>query len=816
MADISFYSLSVWLLALSLCHFITYRISSLFPYSKPALNTRFPLFFGACLAPFLLGFTIITTMSLLPDSDGETHLITIISSLFTLSVCSFFFLPKAKKNHAYQKEKFSFTELMTAFLILGFSLLLIISSFIFPLTQTDALEYAEVGRILFNSNTLADYPPIHSNTNSSGMYLPITHPPLYAVMIYFSYLVQGNADMPIIMRLISPWLVILSTGLIYSLCVMINRRVGLLAALLFISTPLLFMSAVTSLIDPLSTLGFTMVFASIFCFRLPPIKLGLLQGAVIGLALWTHSQAILFPLLFIAGVAAYNGLRGSKTTVTQIITMSLSAALIGIWPYINNYIKFGSFISDSPLVFRLKNLAWDDYFLIGRGVDSLSAQIQYGFFKGWTAIEAYGIIFWIASLLVFCIRKVNYKKIYSLIIGLGNDNDDNVRSKIVFSAFVIVAAYHAGQVIAIALGINQLFRIERYMLIIVPCVAVIAGLALNKCFTSHSKTILQKTLIFGVLSVVGIQLIVFSCHLLKVNNLSLNNIGRSQSQTLMSLPEQRIISAINNLPEKSLILATQTADMYYTNKRMIGNLDPRLLNFYKTNDTEQGWRMLKKLGVTHIYAIPSALPSFYNSVMQSITSDKKFSKLLYDASGNQLYVLNNEVLDYNPVFESKLDLSPASRQWNRTTNLLIGGRKSLARIPLSTNNIEGELRSDLHFPLRLFQRDISTSLEIKHPVQIQQETQYQLKLGIKGYGLIRIWLTYCNNDEEVNKKIYDSCNKKYLLTETILSKKYSERNVVYRFITPTFSKYLKIAIEHYGNSRIKINKALLSEHSQQR
>ncbi len=787
MSEMPIISWCALLVAMFLCHFISGRFVRILPWANGANDSRVPFFFGAAIAPFLLGFITIAALKLLPGKSHNAHLIFIFSSLcfFCLLSCKRTFKPTSDMLVNPQlSQQYSWDEKLSIALLTGFVIFLVASSLSVPLTQTDALEYAQMGRIVFDNRTLDSYPPIVPDNHPSGFYSPVTHPPLYVALVYTAYLMQGNADTPSLMRLISPWCLLVATGVIFSLGSMINRRTGLFASLLFISTPLLFMGTVSSLIDPLSVLGFTLVFASIFSFSASPLKIGLLQGSILGIAFWVHSQAILFPFLLIAGLVFYNGIGRWRQIANQISVLIPVSIAIGIWPYWNNYQKLGSFISDNPIIFRLPNLVWNDYFLIGRGVDNLSAQLQYGLFKGWFAPEAYGILFWLMTAGFVCMVKPSLSGIRKFVTGNvitgGNDNIKNI----LLAAAGVILLYHLGILLAIFLGVNQIIRIERYMLILVPCVALLSGFALARFFEAGERVKPFRVFAGGILFLLLAQLLIFY----------LQDRARGENPQLYAMEYIR-----EKLPENSVIYATLSADMYYADRKMVGNLDPSLIEFYQEMNPERGWKILRKLGITHIYVVPNAQPTFYNSTMQQIVADNRFTTLLYSNAGSQIYKINDKL---SPVkLKTDLDLIAPDIRWQNTRMLLIGGRKALAEIALFSEPLDGAIESEIKLPLSVFQRDTASLLRTDN-ITVSESTEYKIDLNISGYGLLRFWITQYDGQGNI-------LNGKYILSETILSNTYPKRDFAYRFKTLQKTKYLKIGIEHYGNSQVKIGRAHL-------
>lgn len=808
MLETEFSAWVYFLLAMVLCHSATARIMGLLPWSIRSKRTNTPWFFAAATAPFLLGFISIAALILLPAKSHVIHKNFIFGILMIINIVAYTLLPSPRKPQiAIKHKRFARDEKTALFLIAALGSALLINSMFIPLAQNDALEYATTGRIIFDTRTLDNYPPIEPEKYPSGFYGPWTHPPLYIALIYAVELMQGHASSPSLTRLLSPWFTLLAAGLVFAAGAHINRRTGLLAAALFLSTPLIFMSAATSLIDPLPVLGLAMIFISIFSFTASPFLLGLLQGSILGIVMWSHSQAILFPLLLIAAIIFYNGINRWKILAVQFFGLICSCSIYALWPYFKNYQKIGSLISDTPLVFSLKELTWDDYFIIARGVEGITAQIQYGVFKGWFNPESYGLIFWI--LIISFIFFLSSSRIKSWFVSNPPYGSASPKA-VLWAAIAVVLSYHAGVVLSLVLGINQMVRIERYMLIILPCVALLSGWALSICLSSAKP--LPKNFGWFILSLVAIEFAILFVQPFKANGLNLSTIGQKQEKTLLEQPQMRVMAFIrNNTPPDALVLALEASDMYYSGRRMISNLDPRLVDFYKARSPQQGFNVLKKLGITHVYVVASAQPTFYNSVLQEILADPKYAELAYTAAGNELYALDVAGNSANPARKqtSSFDFSPDSIVWKRTRYFIIGGRKALARILLSSEAMKENRISETHMPFSLFQRDISTLLQTAKLIPVKGGSEYKIDVRLKGHGLVRFWLTqYDAWENPIRESGYNS-SPRVFLSETILGEKGTDRNFLYRFKALPDAKYIQIGIEHFGNSWLLISAANL-------
>lgn len=781
-----------WLAAIALCHFATDKVVRLLCWSEPARHASLPRFTGIALAPFLLGFSACIALYFFPHGSHEQHLYVLwgLPALIGVIAC---FLPTQQSIHS-QATPLAGDERCAIWLMAAYAAALICCALLGPLTQNDAMEYVTVARIAFDSGSLEYYPARAPTAYASGFYATWTHPPLYVALIYAHDLFQGAADLPIMMRLISPWTALAGAGLIYAAGTMLNRRAGLFAALLFLSTPLLFMSASNALLDPLSILGSALVFISIFGFSSTPVKTGMVQGVFLGIALWVHSQAIIFPILLLVGLATYYGPLRWRGIFPQLFGILMTSLTIGIWPYISNYQSMGTVISDTPLVFTLKKLLWENYFAVARGVDSLAAQIQYGLFKGWFAYESYGGVFWLAIPAVIILLKL------SPIKNRWIKNSAAMESpcySILWAAAAIALAYHAGVALSIALGISQLVRVERYMLIILPTICLLAGWFVSYCQPREGR---GRFIGRAILLLASLQLLIYTCYTLHSSGVSFTTLGQTYAESLMANPAQRTMAYVRKKTEKSsVILTLNAADMFYSDRRMVSYLDPRLLDFYAAETPQEGLAALKQIGITHVYVIPDALPPFYNSTLHSILADANLATLLYSDTGYQLYALYSS----GKISKSIRNIAPGATAWGASYSLIIGGRKVLKTYPLKFIELQPGASSSTHTIGGLFQRDVMTKVQPISSIPVNSDGEYELTFELEGHGLLRLGLTEQDMEE---KAIFG----RTMLSELPLGRNAPTKTISYRFRTSDKTHLIMPDIEHYGNSTLLIKRATLT------
>lgn len=825
-------SLSAWIgfaVLVGLTSYSGVRLSFCVSWKENALRAHLPLAAGFALAPFLAGLGAVLALGLFPGADHRAHLVVISGFVLLVAVLAHPFAAASRSSGEIRRRAVPMRngERLISILLSIWVVALIVNAVFLPLTQNDSLEYAIVGRWLYETGDLSSYPMIEAELSESGFYGPWTHPPLYVALIYLSELIQGHADSPGLMRLIAPWYAVAGTALVLSLGSLISRSTGLLSAVVFLSTPLFFLGADSALIDALPVTGFTLVLVAVIGVQGNPLIRGLVVGIALGLSLWTHSQAVLFIPLAMAALFFQTGVGAWRALPVQWGVMLLVAVLVGGWPYLRNVILFGSPISDNPEVFQLPMQGWSDWFRTGRGIDAWPAIVQYGWFKGWTVLEAYGLTFWLALLgavLYYRARKPLRTSARHGMPEVAADSGGLVRVLL-----GLVACYLAGTVASTLIGLDLLIKNERYMLVLLPVVSVLAGLGLawlwdappiDRCFRPSGngrpsvKWTQSAVVLLAILSISIMQLIVLSGYRLMVNGKSIASLGRDFEQTLEARPDYLVVKYLReHTPPDSLVLSLRPANMYYADRKMISYLDPRLLPFYRERQPERALEHLDMLGVSHVHLPDYGIPPFYNSALQKILRRPEWSSLSYSADGNQVYTLRPSGLTDGPA----QDVTPGVVPWIRTANLIIGGRKALANVGGSAEVFDSNDTSIGDLPLGLFNRDWSTQLTVgpANPpsmqvppglIEVNGDGEYGIDLSLKGQGFARIWLEQYDAFGPIRDTPARSWHK-MLIGSLVLGRTYSNRSFSKRIKALPAARYWVLSIEHVGSSWIRIESA---------
>lgn len=897
-------SLIAWLFFIGLVGLSTFSgviLSSCMPWKKSALQANCSLATGILLGPLLTGLSAVVALLVLPQAQSLYHILFVVALLLLIVLGCYCKINHDNLHISLHRQSYDAGTLLMIFFLCLWIFALAINTIFLPLMQNDALEYATVGRLLYESKTLNIY-PVLDPANSAGFYGPWTHPPLYVALLYLAAAIQGHAHAPGLMRLIAPWFLIVSTVGVIALGALKSLRLGLLSGILFISTPLLFLGADSALIDALPTSGIVLLMLVMVglsqsrsssntdslqfdleeqarsTIDLPPIQnanaltrlhgvqLGAWLGLALGLSLWTHSQAILFIPLLVVGLFLLRGLLRWRQVFVEWASALVVALMIAGLPYYHNVMIFGSPISDNPVVFALKELDWQGYFRFARGLDTWQSIIQYGVFKGWFSLEAYGLDFWLMTIgLIALFKKYSWKQI-SQMLRSGVDEYPIGRTVLLFSAGWILT-YLSGVVLSVILGTDLMIRNERYMLVIIPAVVLCGGFgvsqfanSLNVAQESQNQT---RVTVKGVLFyIIGILLLVMQLVVVgwyyRWRNVSVDapqqvcqegkcvfyrtlpsiynerlNTRTSQINISSELQKQntntapRLSNILSNysafnvmqilskiIADDSLVLSMRPADMYYSNKKMVSYLDPRLLPVYLASSVEIARKELALIGVQYIHIVDYSLPPLFNSLIQNMIANPKLSRLIYSAGMFQVYALQDSGLKKDKSW----DLTPGTVPWTKTVEIRFGSRKNLLQLGIMNQNVKHHEMSSTSFPI--FHRDYSTMVCLgsvrNHMVQpdslfkLEETTEYLIQLNLIGHGFVRTWITQYDGK---GKPIYEdrlSHEKRVRMGELALTEQYPKRSFLRRFRPFKNAKFAQICLEHMGRSSVTINRATLT------
>lgn len=818
MIDASLYAFLVF----SVCIFVA-TVAGLFlsramPWTDDARQTGLARAVGVALGPFLFGIASVLALGVFRGAAHSTHLVVVLVVLVVIAAAAYRISSGARGLQSSPWQRLDRAEWPVVVAILFSVIALLFISLFVPLTQNDALEYALAARELYATRDLLTYPVLNPETNLTGFFGPWTHPPLYVAMLYMAEVIQGHADSPGLIRLVSPWFMLCGAIVTYALGSFVNRSVGLLACLLFLSPPLFFLGAGSALLDSLPILGFTLILAAVTGLNARPAVFGSVIGVLLGLALWTHSQAILFVPLALAAVGIQLGARDWRSVAVATVSLICAASMVGAWPYLRNIVLFGSPVSDNPAVFAMPKLHWDDYFSINRGLNNPTAMLQYGILKGWFAIESYGLIYWGMTIgaIIFLVREKSSSFKDCLVKGLRSIS----RSQSVLCLMLsLISIYLIGLITSVAIGIDHMVKNERYLLVTLPIAVVFCacGYVWLLSLTSRKSRAPSRFLFYGqifISAVAILQISFFTFYISISNGLKDGGIFASLEEKLFSTAQFSSINFINQTAsENDFIFTMRPADMYYSKNRMISYLQPETVELYEIDSAENAIAWLLRRGVRYLHVADYGLPPLYNSLIYSLIRDETLTSLVYSTSDSQIYELKQDAID----IVERQNLLERPYPLNQEKFFVIGGRKGFGNIKLSSTPLEG-FSSRGGLPLGLFHRNIASSIIIykndfrqTENGELDTDDEYGLDFTLRGVGLVRLFANITFFNSQINEEVISQ--RKLVTFE--LSEKQPERAYGLRFGGLNGAVEMSIEIDHVGTSNVEVLKAELIRYKRQ-
>lgn len=812
-----------WLGLVTVASMAGHGLARRLPWLQAVRTASLEIAFGVCLGPFLAGLAAVAVLGLLPGASPRLHLAIVIGLLASIAAGAAFWSradarPEPGQPIAPARRTGGIAWFAACALVLGWVVLLLFESLLIPLLANDALEYATVGRLLFETRDLLDYPAIDPRRGSSGFFGPWTHPPLYVAHLYLAYAAQGHADMPGVGRMVSPWFFLGAALLVRAMGDNISRFAGLLAMLVFLSTPLAIEGAASASIDPLTMAGAALVLCAVALVHPGPGAWGTgLVGLLIGLALWAHSGAVVLVPLSVAAAWVLQGFSSTRRLVTSGAIMATLILVVAAWPYGRNLLLFGALVSDNPVVFAMPELHWDEYFAKSRSLDTWSERIQFGILKPWTALRSFGLTFWLllpAAWLAF--RWVGPG-------GWGSWRARAVAStqgRLLLSAVIVLLGYWAGMMATTLVGMDLMIKNDRYMLVVLPCAALVAGGVLARLLASspwiderilgwrdHARAAGVATLSGGL-----VLLWLFSAviQIDRVRQLGLSPgevASRSHEEKLRNWGGFQLARRVSaDTPQDAVVLAERPADLYYADRRMISFLDPRLVPVYREPDPVRAAQLLTRLGVTHLQLPGYFHPAIYRTAVEAIAARPDLSTLVFSHGGDQLYALDRPAGRLGPARQ----VGPAHHPWVQAVRfsalpigLLLSASPVDAQQPvaggLSLPLLQRSVRSEIIFGGSPLLRDVQKRADLL-PISAGDEFLVEIDLEGDAYARVLIYYFEGNLRPASSAGLFSD-----LIGEIALSPETGRRTLTRRLrVSRSDVAFFRLVVEHRGNTWVQM------------
>jgi 4-amino-4-deoxy-L-arabinose transferase-like glycosyltransferase len=801
-----------------------YGLARAFPWANADLRHRLCLPLGLCLAPFLLGIATAAALAFLDAHTDTARLWFVVAVLSAIGLLALWRAPtfSSPSQSPFRRPTLEWWLLSLVLLVCVIDLGFLAQAL--PLVENDALEYGMVGRAIYETGALRVYPLNDPEIAASGFFAPWTHPPLYTTLIYLTYVIQESAAHAMVLKAIAPWFLLTAAYGVWGLARLHGAMSAHVAATLFLSTPLLAVGAQSAAIDPLPVAGMVLMMIGLTAVDANQQRGAVFVGLLTGLAMWTHSQAILYIPILVCLVILMGGFQRWRASLKFSATAVLVVVLVAGYPYARNLSIYGSLISDNPAVFALHSLDWNGFFKYARSIYTTATRIQYGTLKGIVAVHSFGGIFWFFTVAILGLGAVGILGRWIRLMVKDSARIETSAQPLVLS-LCLVGIYFAGIVASIAIGTDLMIKNDRYLLVMAPaaCVAAACGLAelrdrLDNQWIASGVFLATVALILGH----SATFLLYANYLQWIKLLSIEPaqwIRKADKDSsafeppkvsflpdpLTGWPNLTIAKELDKeVPEGSKVLAIRPADMYYAERKMISYLDPRMVAIYKEPDPYRFAKGLQQLGVTHIQIPDYFIPPVANSALMKVIADPSLTLLVKDYSFQQLYRLKDPEASHSTVGRVR-DLSRL--HWNEYPRIGIGG-PTFALRPYTKE--VGQLPYVGMSTSSLLARSYSHMVELApDPISVTAGKEYLLRLSTEGEGFMRIWIWWLAPDApDIARRPED---KGHLAGDFILSPQVNHLTFERRMRVPQNVTHVRIGIERYGISRLTFDKAELVE-----
>jgi hypothetical protein len=434
------------------------------------------LYLGMALAPFLLMIVLMQRHIRLALADAKIHLKNIIDPL----------------GGPHPLTRFVWLGLSA--LILFIIVILFLTTFLIPLHGNDPLEYAQAARLITEARSTAIY-PFSDASLAGGFYGPWTHPPGFVTLLTIGYFIQGDTIDAGVIRICTPFFAIL--GFISTLLVgeYIRKGAGVIAAILFLLTPLYLDLIIQNHIDPVRISAFlASVALSFHLIQSPSWRGALALGIAAGLTHFVHSIG----LLTLALILPLFGLWGATTlwrrlalgTVCVMSALSVDALFLA-----DNWRLYRSFVSDTPFIWTLPEVPIREYLEYTRGLNGPLEKIFYGVLKGFSKLIEFGPVYLITLLCGFyMLSEWNKEDLKRSVPSIGFWIRERLKAlgALVHTALTgtplppsraallasVLALFYGFLILTMLMGSDLAIKNSRYVMTVQPLIALLGAVAL--------------------------------------------------------------------------------------------------------------------------------------------------------------------------------------------------------------------------------------------------------------------------------------------------------------------------------------------------
>ena len=651
-------------------------------------------------------------------------------------------------------------------------LLVLVPAIAVPLAGNDALEYAGAAKRIFLERSTAGYPFINP-TSSDGFYGPWSHPLGYVGLQVWGFLIQGSATEAGVIKLITPYFAFCTALAVIHGVGGARRSLAPWAAALLLATPAYFFTTMQTHVDQIRIFPLIAAFLALPFVVLPASRWrgAVLLGCILGAGLFVHSIGVLS--LFLLGFVLFVVLKTPfRKRLALVAGMMLIALFLNALRLAVNLSLYNSPIADieSVPVFGISVLEWGSFLRETRGIASTSDRWIFGVLAGLTRPDIFGVTYWlfVAALIVFLrnrLRRVDGQPPPSLAEVVTSRLQEGWST---LGLLLAVLAFEAMSALSVVVGMDTFIKNYRYLMTTLPLVIVFSSRELSPWVATRLAVIRVRG---RSLQMAGLWLAMLAGVFITV--LPVGYFGYSrlrlfelQHSTNLFLPESAKLrlSRLGQIQmlgiepwlgmEDVRVLTLRQAEFaFYAKVPYVVDLDPRLDRFYKTQDPDAAFRMLRGLGITHVSVPPEATPTLYNSALQDIVNSSRYVQRRDYFGSTKLVQLKAHVDPPRPnasveqVFQSDWTIPGDGLGTERSDPSHIRTIKgwTLRVDPLLAWRIpEGKLISG-RFPIALG----SATAVAQADAALRAGEEYQLILDLEGNGEVSIELSYEGADRTI-------------------------------------------------------------------
>ncbi len=436
-----------------------------------------------CLGPVLLGWVLAVGMLIFPHSGNGfllawTAVPFLLAAYYARNEFSHIRMTLVEFGASYWAR-----EPLTGVVVLcllAFGIIGTLIALITPLHTNDALEYATVAGILFETKDILDYPIIDSGA-FRGFYAPWTHPPGYVSLLVWGHIIQEIAGGGGATKIAGIYFTAATSLVIFCSARHAGKPLAFLAVVLYLSTPLVISQSLNASIDPVRVAALTSVLAIAAKLTSWDRASGIFLGVSVGLCLFTHSiNLLVIPLLatvIAVRIPGWHLPAALKQLLHRLLIPIALSAVVVIGPfYFQNLAAIGSLAADSVPLWSVEELGYRDYFRYQRQILTNEERIVMGLFRGISRYGSFGTSYWIliTALLGTLFFKLLSGRFLSEIREVMHRLQDN---SLFYAAAVISVVFWILVLVTMLMGMDILIKNDRYLLTIHPFISIVSAYA---------------------------------------------------------------------------------------------------------------------------------------------------------------------------------------------------------------------------------------------------------------------------------------------------------------------------------------------------